>query len=278
MHPVIFQIDLFGLLSEPWSLHTYGLLIAGGFLLAMVLAKKQAEREGEDPDRIVDLAFYVLVSGLVGSRIIFIFTKLDEYAKNPIEIVMFWRGGLVWYGGFIGAALFILYYTRRFHLNFFKFTDIMIPYTALAHAFGRLGCVAAGCCFGQPADLPWSIQFPVGSMAHHQQQADGLIGIGDPSLPVHPVQLYEAGFELLMFALLTLMRPYKRVHGQLLLTWMMIYPIFRSINEMYRGDKERGVYGWLSTSQYISIGVALAAVGLYVYIRKTKVPLPAPAR
>lgn len=269
MHPVIFQTDLFGLLSEPWSLHTYGLLIAAGFLLAMMLSKRQAEREGEDPDRIVDLSFYVLLAGLIGSRIVFIFTKLDDYVKNPIEIVMFWRGGLVWYGGFIGAALFTLYYTRRYHVSFLKFTDIIIPYMALAHAFGRLGCVAAGCCFGEPAtELPWAVQFPVGSMAHHQQQADGLIGISDPSLPVHPTQLYEAGFEMAMFWLLLLLRPYKRVHGQLFLTWMALYPIGRSFIELYRGDKERGVYGLLSTSQYISIGIAIAALGLYFYLRK----------
>jgi phosphatidylglycerol---prolipoprotein diacylglyceryl transferase len=268
MHPVIFQTDLFGLLSEPWSLHTYGLLIATGFLLAMMMAKRQAEREGEDPDRIVDLSFYVLLAGLLGSRIIFIFTKLDEYAKNPVEIVMFWRGGLVWYGGFIGAALFTLYYTRRYRLSFLKFVDIMIPYMALAHAFGRLGCVAAGCCFGRPTELPWGIRFPVGSMAHHQQQSEGLIGITDLSLPVHPTQLYEAGFEIAMFWLLLLVRPYKRVHGQLFLMWMAIYPIARSFIELYRGDKERGVYGFMSTSQYISIVIGLVAIGLYVFLRR----------
>jgi phosphatidylglycerol:prolipoprotein diacylglycerol transferase len=272
MHPVIFKIDLFGLLSEPWSLHTYGLLIASGFLLAMVLASRTARREGEDPDRIVDLAFYVLLSGLIGSRIIFVFTKLDEYVKNPIEILMFWRGGLVWYGGFIGAALFMIYYTRRYRLSFFKFVDICIPYTALAHAFGRLGCVAAGCCFGRPTDVAWGITFPVGSMAQQAQQAEGLVGVNSPPLPVHPTQLYEAGFEIAMFWLLTFLRPYKRVHGQLFLVWMAVYPIGRSIIEMYRGDKERGVYGLLSTSQWISILIAGAAVAVFIYLRKHRAP------
>lgn len=135
----------------------------------------------------------------------------------------------------------MIYYTRRYRLSFLKFTDIIIPYMAMAHAFGRLGCVAAGCCFGRPTDLPWGIHFPVGSMAHHQQQADGLIGITDASLPVHPTQLYEAGFEMAMFWLLLLIRPYKRVHGQLFLLWMGLYPVARSFIEVYRGDKERGV-------------------------------------
>src|SRR4051812_47938786 len=160
MYPVLHDFDLFGLLKDPWSLHTYGVLIAMGFLAAMNLAKRQAEREGEDPDRIVDLAFYVLLAGLVGSRIVFIFTKLDQYTKDPIEIVMFWRGGLVWYGGFIAATGYVWVYCRKHRLNFFKYADLCIPYVALAHAFGRLGCLSAGCCFGKPTDMPWAIVFP----------------------------------------------------------------------------------------------------------------------
>ena len=106
MHPELFETTLFGLLKEPVALHTYGVLIASGFLLAMVLSSRQAKREGEDPDRMVDLAFYVLLAGLIGSRVVFIFTKLDTYLRDPLEIFMFWRGGLVLYGGVIRAALF----------------------------------------------------------------------------------------------------------------------------------------------------------------------------
>ncbi len=270
MYPVIFKTDLFGLLSEPWSLHTYGLLIATGFLFAMTLASRQARLEGEDPDRIVDLAFYVLLWGLIGSRIVFIFTKWDDYMRNPVEILMFWRGGLVWYGGFIGAAIYEIYYCRRFRLNFLKMADLQIPYVALGHAFGRLGCVAAGCCFGKPTDMPWGIHFPVGSMAHSAQQQAGLINFGDAAHAVHPTQLYESGAELAMFALLVLFRPYKRFHGHLLLIWLGAYPVIRSIIEMFRGDKERGIYFYLSTSQYISILIAGAAIALGYYLRRQR--------
>lgn len=272
MHPVIFSTDLFGILSEPFKLHTYGLLIAGGFLLAMTLSKRQAEREGEDPDRIIDLAFYLLLAGLIGARIVFIFTKLDEYLRNPVDIVMFWRGGLVWYGGFIGAALFLVYYSRKHRLDYFKVVDILIPYMAMAHAFGRLGCLAAGCCFGEPAsDLPWAIVFPVNSMAQAQQAADGLVMAHEAPLGIHPTQLYESGAEFLMFALLLFMRPMKRFHGQLFLTWLGIYPVLRSVIEMFRGDKERGVFFVLSTSQWISIGVAVAAIMVFIKLRARNV-------
>ncbi len=275
MYPVVFDTDLFGMLSEPWSLHTYGLLIAGGFLVGMVLAARQAGREGEDPDRIVDLAFYILVFGLIGSRIIFIITKWDDYVRDPVEILMFWRGGLVWYGGFFGAAGYIFYYCRKYRLDFFKLTDLIIPYMALAHAFGRLGCLAAGCCFGKPTDVAWGISFPISSMAHSQQQIDGLVGISEAALAIHPTQLYESGAELIMFWILLAVRRNKRFHGQMFLVWMAVYPVLRSIIEMFRGDKERGIYGWFSTSQWISILVAAAAIGLYIYLRKVRDQQPA---
>lgn len=270
MHPVLFSTRLFGRLDEPWSLHVYGLLIAAGFLLAMQLAARQAGREGEDPDRVIDLAFYLLLAGLIGSRIVFIFTKLPQYLANPVEMVMFWKGGLVFYGGFIGAALYLVYYARKYRMDYFKLVDIMIPYVAMAHAFGRLGCLAAGCCFGKPTSMPWGIVFPVASMAQQQQQSQGLVDMNDPALAVHPTQLYEAGFELALFWILLSMRPHKRFHGQLFLFWLSIYPIGRSFIELFRGDKERGIYGILSTSQYISIVVALAAIAVYAYLRRNR--------
>lgn len=270
MHPVLFSTTLFGFLNEPISLHVYGLLIAMGFLLAMQLAAREAGREGEEPDRIIDLSFWLLISGLIGSRLVFIFTKLDQYIANPAEIVMFWRGGLVFYGGFIGAAFYLIYFARKHHIDYFKIVDIMIPYVAMAHAFGRLGCLAAGCCFGKPTEAPWGITFPVASMAQQQQQSQGLVSFDSPALPVHPTQLYEAGFEIGMFWLLLMLRPHKRFHGQLFLVWLAVYPIGRSIIELFRGDKERGIYGLLSTSQYISIGVALAAIVVYVILRNRR--------
>lgn len=269
MFPVIHEFDLFGQLQSPWPLHTYGVLIAIGFVLAMKLGQRQARLEGEDPERVVDIAFYVLLFGLIGSRIVFIFTKIDDYLQRPIEVLMFWRGGLVWYGGFIMAAGYVAWYCAKNRLNFWKYADMFIPLVALAHGFGRLGCMTAGCCHGSPTEMPWGVIFPNGSMAHAEQQSQGLVALGDPALPVHPTQLYEAGFEIAMFWVLTLLRPYKRFHGQLFLAWLATYPIARSIIEAFRGDSVRGVWV-LSTSQYISIGVALFAVWLFFYLRRSR--------
>ncbi len=274
MHPVLFQTDFFGLLQEPLSLHTYGLMIALGFLGAMSLTRREAEREGEDGELIVDLSFYVLLFGLLGGRILFIFTKAGYYAEQPLEILKIWRGGLVWYGGFIGAVAFILWFCRKHNLSSFKVLDILVPNMAFAHAVGRLGCLAAGCCFGKPTKLPWGIVFPEGSMVHQSHVADGLVSYGDALLTVHPTQLYEAAAEFMLFAGLVAFRHRKRFHGHLFLLWIAIYPVMRSCIEVFRGDKERGVYV-LSTSQYISIVVALAAIGLYFYFKKRVVALQA---
>lgn len=267
MHPYIFQTDLFGLLREPISLHAYGLCIAIGFLLAMTLTKRQAQREGEDPEAMVDLTFYLLLYGLIGARVVFIFTQLPLFLAHPIEILMFWRGGLVWYGGFLGAVAYLLYHSRTSCVPFFKVVDILIPYMALAHGFGRLGCLFAGCCFGRTTTLPWGIVFPAQSMAQSAQYAAHEVSAWAPALPVHPTQLYEAGAEFAMFALLLALRERKRFHGQLFLLWVSLYPIIRSVIEMFRGDKDRGVY-ILSTSQYISIGVGLMALVLFFVLRK----------
>ena len=276
MHPEVFRTDFFGLLSQPLILHAYGLFIAIGFMSAMLLAKRQANREGEDGDIVVDMAFWLLLWGLVGARVIFILTQMDRYLADPTQILYFWRGGLVFYGGFIGAAICLIYYTRRHKLPFFKFADLYVPFLAMAHAFGRLGCLCAGCCFGKPTDMPWGIVFPLRSMPHQAHHEAGEVLFNQLPLAVHPTQLYEAGAELLMFFFLLSLRPKKRFHGQILLVWLSVYPVIRSVIEIYRGDKIRGVYFLgLSTSQYISIGVALSAAIIYFYLRKKRDVEPA---
>ena len=277
MNPIVFETTLFGFLSKPFSLHWYGLLIAMGFWVSMLYARRQAARENEDPEKVQDMAFWLLLFGLMGARFIFILTRWDVYMQNPLKILTFWEGGFVFYGGFIGAAFTLIYYTTVHKLPFFKYADLLIPFLAMAHAVGRLGCLMAGCCFGEPTEMAWGIQFPSGSACHVQHLRLGDVGANDPSLAVHPTQLYEAVAELIMFFYLSWLRMRKRFHGQVLLAWLIGYPIIRSVIEMYRGDKIRGIYklieaDWfpaMSTSQYISILVALSAVGTWLYLRRT---------
>ena len=272
MHPVL--IDFFGF----FSLHTYGLMIALGFMIGMQLGVREAKRidqseKGNFDQFITDLTFWILVAAIVGARVLFVIVEWDRYADDPIKILKFWEGGLVFYGGFIGAVVFSVYYCMRHRRNFFLVADTLIPSVALGHFFGRIGCLAAGCCWGVEVshDFPLGIQFPDGALVHSAMERTGQIPPGQEFTPhIHPVQLYEAFGELMIFFLLLFVRSLKRFHGQALLTYLFVYPILRTSLEFIRGDKARGQYEVLgqlvSTSQIISVLVASVALVLLVFL------------
>ncbi len=259
-------------------LHTYGLLIATAFLVAMWLAGRSAQRAGLDHERVMDLTFWILVSAMVGSRILFIIVNWDEYAADPASIFAFWKGGLVFYGGFIGATLFSIYYMRKHDMEFFPYADALIPSVSIGHAIGRMGCFAAGCCWGGACDphLPWAARFPPESLAYQSQLQHGLIHLGAlHTLPIHPTQLYESLGELCIFLALTLFKPFKRFNGEILALYLILYAPLRSTVELLRGDEERGrVFNFLgpiargaiwnlSTSELISVGIFATGVAIF---------------
>jgi phosphatidylglycerol:prolipoprotein diacylglycerol transferase len=260
-------------------LHTYGLLIATAFLVAMQLAGRAARRSGLDRERVMDLCFWILLAAMVGSRVLFIIVNWEDYAHDPASIFAFWKGGLVFYGGFIGAVLVSVWYMRKHRMPFFPHADAIIPSVAIGHAIGRLGCFAAGCCWGAACDphLPWAARFPPESLAYQSQLSNHVIQFGAArTLPIHPTQLYEAIGELGIFVALTLWRTRKRFHGELLALYLMLYAPLRALIETMRGDEERGrVFNFLgplargawwnlSTSELISVAIFAFGVVLYV--------------
>jgi phosphatidylglycerol---prolipoprotein diacylglyceryl transferase len=272
--------DLLGL-KRPLAipLHTYGLLVATAFLVAMQLAGRAARRAGLDRERVMDLCFWILLAAMVGSRVLFIVVNWDEYARDPAGILAFWKGGLVFYGGFIGAVLVSIWYMRKHRMSFFPYADAIIPSVAIGHAIGRLGCFAAGCCWGAACDphLPWAAKFPPESLAYQSQIASHVIQIGAArTIPIHPTQLYEALGELGIFVALTLWRTRKRFNGELLALYLVLYAPLRALIETMRGDEERGrVFNFLgsaargawwnlSTSELISVAIFALGIALYV--------------
>jgi phosphatidylglycerol---prolipoprotein diacylglyceryl transferase len=268
-------------LTRPLAIpaHTYGLLIATAFLVAMQLAGHAASRAGLNRERVMDLCFWILLAAMAGSRILFIIVNWDEYARDPASVFAIWKGGLVFYGGFIGAVAVSVWYMRKHRMSFFPYADAIIPSVAIGHAIGRLGCFAAGCCWGAACDphLPWAARFPPESLAYQSQLASRLIPQGAlRSIPIHPTQLYEALGELCIFVALTLWASRKRFHGELLALYLILYAPLRATIETMRGDEERGRVlnfigpaargAWwnLSTSELISIGIFAAGVLLYV--------------
>src|SRR5256885_1979869 len=284
--------DIFHL-ARPFAipLHTYGLLIATAFLGAMSLAGRAAEREGQNRDRVMDLTFWILIAAMVGSRLLFILVNWDEYAKSPGKIFAFWEGGLAFYGGFIGAVLVSVWYMRRHKMPFFPVADALIPSVAMGHAIGRLGCFAAGCCWGGACDphLPWAAKFPPESLAYQSQVANGIIQLGAAhTIPIHPTQLYESLGELLVFCALLFWRGRKRFHGELLALYLVLYAPLRAMVETLRGDEERGrVFNFLgpwakgawwnlSTSELISVGIFATGVALFALLgRRREMPATA---
>ena len=265
-------------------LHTYGVMLALAFVASIWLAQKEAERQGQDPQLVGDLSFWILVSSLVGARVFFILVNWGDYfGANAMVTTRFgriprffalWEGGMVFYGGFIAAALAAAVYLRVKRMPFLPWADTLIPSVAFGQFLGRIGCFSAGCCWGRSCDpaLPWAAHFPPGSLAFQSMAARANPSrYIDPdhlhTLPIHPVQLYESLGELLLFAFLAIwLRPRKRFHGQVMAAWLMLYAGLRTVTETFRGDVERGVYLGLGTGQWTSIvifatGLAIWAVG-----------------
>lgn len=175
----------------------------------------------------------------------------------------FWAGGLTYYGGFIGASLAAFFQLRRDRFPFWKAADMAGMTIPLGLAWGRLGCLLGGCCFGQPFAGAWALRFPPYSAASAAQTRQGLLSAEHfHSLPVHPTQLYEAwgSFALGAFLFFTLHQK-KRYDGQVFLAFVVGYAALRFVLEFFRAD-DRGGFGLLSTSQWVGlilIGAALLA-------------------
>jgi phosphatidylglycerol---prolipoprotein diacylglyceryl transferase len=267
-------------LTQPLAIpvHTYGILVAGGFLVAMQMAARAAERSGLSRDKVLDLSFGILVAAMIGSRVLFIMVNWDEYKNDLPGIFEFWKGGLVFYGGFIGAVLFSIWYMRKHQMAFFSYADAMAPTVAIGQALGRLGCFSAGCCWGGACDVHFALaaRFPPESLAYQSQEAARVIAAGAPTtIPIHPTQIYEAFGCAMIFLGLTLWRSRKRFNGELLALYLMLYAPLRAIVETFRGDEERGRvfnflgsfarHAWwnLSTSELISVGIFAAGAAIY---------------
>ncbi len=253
MHPILFEINL-GFIKVP--LHTYGFMIAIGFLLAIATVRKLAARSQVNPDLVSDMGFWCLMYGFLGARALFIITRWDYFMSAPLDIFKVWEGGLVFFGGLIAACVYSYFFFKKHKLSAWKMIDICTPAVAVAHAFGRLGCLGAGCCYGRPTDEPWGIKLN-----------SDLVDIQMRGIPLHPTQLYESASLFILFAGLLYIFKHKKFDGQVGLSYFMIYPIIRSIIEIFRGDSIRGfvIDEVLSTSQFISILVFLAALGVLLY-------------
>ena len=251
MYPVLFSIGGLNIIKS------YGLMIAIGILVGLFVAWRQAAREGIDSNKIIDITFYLLVTALIGSRLLFVLMNFQEYAADPIKIIKIWEGGLVFYGGLLPAVAIGIWYIKRLSLPLWQAADIFAPSVAIGHAFGRIGCFLAGCCYGKPSTLPWAVTFT------------NPLSLAPQGKPLHPTQLYSSLGLFMIFALLIWLRKKKAFHGELLWSYVLMYSIFRFFIEFLRGDPRGSVLGGiLSTTQVISIPLAGISVAMLLYLRK----------
>jgi phosphatidylglycerol:prolipoprotein diacylglycerol transferase len=183
--------------------------------------------------------------------------------QDCLAVFKLWRGGFAYYGGFLFAVAFAIHYTRKHAMGFWRTADLAAPAIALGLFFGRVGCFLNGCCYGKPTKSSLGVIFPRGGSVWREQWQAHLIGRGDAALPVHPTQLYEAFGCLVLFALLYfVVSPRVRRHGDVFAGLLIGYGVLRSIIEIFRDDDRGVLFGWLSTSQIISVPLIVGGVVL----------------
>ncbi|HYA18119.1 MAG TPA: prolipoprotein diacylglyceryl transferase [Bryobacteraceae bacterium] len=240
-----------------WELPTYGVLVALAFITALWLASKFGQERGLDKDKLVNLGVYCALMGMLGAKLMMI--ALDpEYRAHPREIFSLdvLKSAGIFYGGFILAVIFAGFYIVRQNLPLYKTCDIFAPGLALGHGIGRLGCFAAGCCWGKPTRLPWAVTFT---------RTDATTGV-PLNIPLHPTQLYEAFSEFLICGILIWMLKRPHRDGQVIGAWALLYGIVRFLVEFVRDHDASNPFGGpLVLEQWIALALALA--GVYLLFR-----------
>jgi len=263
MYPRLFDLG-------PITVYTYGVLLAAAYLLGLKLAMIRAAARGLDPVRVLDLGIYIIISALIGAKLLLLVTDFRSFRNDPHELLTLARSGGVFYGGLIVAVSVALWYIRRAGLPLWTTCDVFAPGIALGHVIGRFGCFFAGCCYGRPTTMPWAITFTDPFAAAN---------VGTPlGVPLHPTQLYEAGAELIiLLGLLLSEKRGKPYAGRTFWLYILLYAISRFFIEYFRGD-ERGTVGMFSTSQFISIVLTPLAIAMLVYLARAKTPAPKSSR
>jgi len=249
--------ELFKIPGIDVTIHTYGFLLAIAFILALWMTARLAARDGLPKNRVYDLGLYILLSALVGAKVVMLITEWNEPGggwRRVFSLDLLSSGG-VFYGGLLFALVTSVILMRIYRLPWRKTADAFAPGIAVGHAIGRLGCFSAGCCWGKPTDSWIGVRFT--------QKANELTGVPIDSALV-PTQLIEAVVNLLIFVFLLWLTKRRRFEGQVIFAYLMIYSVARFIIEFWRADPRGELFG-LSTSQLVSVVMFPLALLLTIY-------------
>ena len=265
MHPVLIDFGRF-------KLHSYGLMLFIAFLLGIYIAQRRAKSAKLGEATILDLSTLMILSGLIGSRVMYVFTHLEEFRGrwwdiiNPVQSNgQIGFAGLVLLGGVLLGIVVVGIYVWRKRLNLLTVLDVFTPSLALGIGIGRMGCFLNGCCFGLPTDLPWGMVFPHGTPA----------GSVFPGVHVHPTQLYAFLYEVsLFFTLLWAEKRFRTYNGFTFSRFLIGYGILRFVNELIRWHEEglRFIHfangGFITVSQIISLTMIATGIVLFLLLHK----------
>jgi phosphatidylglycerol:prolipoprotein diacylglycerol transferase len=251
VHPILLKLG-------PLTITSYGAMMALAFILGLWTASRRGLRDNIAPEKILDIGPWLIVGTIIGARALHVITYWNEdFAGKPFwEIFAVWHGGLVYYGGLIGASLAGVLYSRVKKIPLWKLADVLSPSIALGYVFGRIGCLLNGCCFGRECHLPWAIEYPVGHETHP---------VGSPAIPVHPSQIYDSLLSLVLYLALAWLYRRKKFDGQVFAAYLLCYAVTRSIVETFRGDYTAPhLHAGFTPAHLISIGIFAAGAALFV--------------
>ncbi len=249
MQPILLQIG-------PVTIYSYGFFIAAALLIGLAFALRQARIMGLESQLGPELGFYLILASIVGARLLYVVLQPEQFLDQPLSILMFWEGGMEFFGGVAGAIAAGVFYLRRKGQPVWRWADSFAPGIALGLGVGRIGCFMAGCCYGKPTQLPWGVTFT------HP------LSLAPLQVPLHPTQLYHSlsGFLILLILLVTGRK--LKEPGQLFGLFFVCYGVLRFVVEFYRDDM-RAHLGALSLAQWAAIAAFLAGVGILYARRRT---------
>jgi len=245
--------DLFSI--GPITIHGYGLMIGIGFLAAILIGMKRAEKHGLDKDIVFNMGLLCIVGGMLGAKILYIITEWNSiiHSKNLWSDLAY---GFVVYGGIIGGILILYVYSRFKKLNFLKYMDLIVPSVSIGQGFGRIGCLLAGCCYGRETDCPIGIVF------HNSEFAPNGVSL-------LPTQIFSSLGDFLIAGFLIWYAGKQKKDGKVISMYLILYGVGRFIVEIFRNDP-RGNVGMLSTSQFISIFMVAFGAGMMYFVTHRK--------
>jgi phosphatidylglycerol:prolipoprotein diacylglycerol transferase len=258
---------------------SFGMMMLLAFLAAGFVLRAELRRKDHDPDLSWDLLFVAVLGGVLGAKLYFIFLNYPLLIRDPVASI-FSRGGLVWYGGFLGGGGLVVWFIRKNKLSLPILADAVAPVLALGYGIGRIGCFLVGDDWGRPTGSWVGIRFPMGTPPTQVGVIEREFGIQvDPELiarfgnvvPVHPTQLYEVGLSLLIFGFLWSQRERINRAGWLFMVWLSLAGAERFLVEFFRAKDDR-FFGLLTLAQLISI--ILVSVGVVGVLKLRGAPPP----